>query len=151
VLVNAQTLEAIGRQGDAIGAGSPVQQFMALATAYLDYAVSNRRLWDALFTHRLPKSAEAPDWFIATQNATFSYIEKPLRRLRPDLPDAEIPLLARSIFAAVHGIVALGLEHRTGTIDLPALRNQLTTLARAMALGLAAERRNDAGRKFTND
>jgi AcrR family transcriptional regulator len=144
--VNAQTLQAIGRQGGGVAAGTPQQQFMALANTYLDFAVSNRRLWDALFTHRLPKSAEAPDWFVATQNATFSYIETPLRQLRPDLPEASIPLLARSIFAAVHGIVALGLEHRTGPIDLPSLREQLTTLARAMALGLAAERAGTAGK-----
>jgi AcrR family transcriptional regulator len=134
--VNAATLEDIGRHMSTIQAGTPAQQFASLAAAYLAYATTNRRRWDALFTHRMPETSETPGWFMQTQEAAFSHIEAPLKQLRPDLPQHELTLLARSIFAAVHGIVAFGLEHRTGPIDLPALATQLTTVAEALAVGL---------------
>jgi AcrR family transcriptional regulator len=138
--VNAATLEAIGAVMAATSPAPPAEKFKFLAVAYLDYAIHNRRRWDALFIHRLPAGADAPDWFMRIQAAAFSHIETPLRELRPDLTDATIPLLARSIFAAVHGIVALGLEHRTGAIDLPDLQTQLTTIVTAIAAGLGSGR-----------
>jgi AcrR family transcriptional regulator len=134
--VNARTLEGINDAMGAICAPTPHQQFTALAAAYLDYANTNRRRWDALFDHRLPKDVEAPDWFLNLQSAAFSHIEAPLAQLRPDLANPQLSLLARSIFAAVHGIAAFGLEHRTGPIDLPCLAAQLQTIALAMAVGL---------------
>jgi AcrR family transcriptional regulator len=134
--VNASTLEKIGAKMAAIRPTTPTQQFQDLAAAYLDFAVTHPGLWDALFTHRLPAGIEAPDWFMAIQAAAFSHIEAPLGIIRPDLAAEELPLLARSIFAAIHGIVAFGLEHRTGPIDLPALQRQVTTIAAAMAAGL---------------
>jgi AcrR family transcriptional regulator len=150
--VNAVTLAEIGARMAATAPAPPAEKFQILAGAYLDYAVEHRRRWDALFTHRLPAGVEAPDWFMSIQAAAFSHIETPLLALRPDLPSAAIPLLARGIFAAVHGVVAFGLEHRTGPIDLPALRAQLTTIAAAIAHGLAAERAgadNSHSRKTT--
>jgi AcrR family transcriptional regulator len=145
--VNAATLEEIGALMAAARPGPPAQKFRILATAYLDFAVRNPRRWDALFAHRLPAGIDAPDWFMRIQEAAFSHIETPLRELRPDLPLSTIPQLARGIFAAVHGIVALGLEHRTGPIDLAALKTQLTTIVTAIARGLAQERAGASAQK----
>jgi len=139
--VNAATLEKIGTKMAAIPPSTPTQQFQDLAAAYLDFAITHPALWDALFTHRLPAGIEAPDWFMSIQADAFSHIEAPLRTIRPDLAAEELPLLARSIFAAIHGIVVFGLEHRTGPIDLPALQRQVRTIAGAMAVGLEKESR----------
>jgi AcrR family transcriptional regulator len=136
ITINANTLNQIGAKMAAIPASPPKQQFQDLAAAYLEFCQSNRRLWDALFTFRLPAGIESPDWFIKIRAAAFSHIEAPLRKLRPDLAPAELPLLARGLFAAVHGIVALGLDQSTGPIDLPALTHQVQTIAGAMAAGL---------------
>jgi len=138
--VNANTLEKIGAKMAAIPPSTPSRQFQDLAAAYLDFALANRPLWDALFTFRLPNSVLAPDWFMALRSAAFSHIEAPLLQLRPDLPPAELPLLARGLFAAVHGIVALGLDQKTGQIDLPALQRQVATISAAMAKGLEKEK-----------
>jgi len=146
--VNAATLQEIGALMAATRPAPPAQKFRILATAYLDFAVQNPCRWDALFAHRLPAGIDAPDWFMRIQEAAFSHIETPLRDLRQDLPHSAIPQLARGIFAAVHGIVALGLEHRTGPIDLTALKTQLTTIVTAIAAGLAQER---AGAPAQND
>jgi tetrahydromethanopterin S-methyltransferase subunit C len=56
--------------------------------------------------------------------------------LRPDLPQAARSLLGRSIFAAIHGMVALGLDRRAVPMDLPVLRSQIALMVGAIARGL---------------
>jgi AcrR family transcriptional regulator len=134
--VNANTLRAIDREMTAIEAGDPLQRLTALANAYLGYAVGNRLRWEALFGHRMPGEAIVPPWFQEIQNAAFSRIEGPLASLRPELPDEARSLLGRSIFAAVHGMVALGLDRRLVPMDLPVLRSQIALVVSAIVRGL---------------
>jgi AcrR family transcriptional regulator len=136
VAVNANTLRAIDRELTEIKNGDPLQQLTALANAYLTYAERHRLRWEALFIHRMPAEAVVPQWFQDVQNAAFSRIEGPLALLRPDLPQAARSLLGRSIFAAVHGMVALGLDRRVVPMDLPVLRSQIALMVGAIARGL---------------
>ncbi len=135
--VNAETLGQISRVMQAMPDAEPVQQLISLANAYIDFARANRLRWDALFIFRIPGDPVAPDWFLAVQDAAFSHLERPLGRLLPSMPPAERRLLGRSLFAAVHGMVALGLERRVAQLDLPALRAQVALILNAMAAGLA--------------
>lgn len=136
--VNANTLRAIDQTMSAIEEPDPVRQFLCLADAYVTYAAENRQRWDALFSHRLPAEATAPGWFLELQNAAFSHIEGPLAVLCPELAQEARALLGRSIFAAVHGMVALGLDRRVAQTDLPGLRKQIALVVRALAQGLPA-------------
>jgi AcrR family transcriptional regulator len=137
--VNANTLRAMDAAMAEIAPGSPAAQFLALAEAYLNYAAQHRRRWDALFSHRLPEGRVAPDWFLAVQGAAFSHIEAPLACLRPDLPAVALSLLGRGIFAAVHGMVALGLDQRVAPTEPPVLRAQIALVVAAIARGLPGE------------
>jgi AcrR family transcriptional regulator len=134
--VNANTLRAIDREMTGIEDGDPLQQLAALANAYLSYAVRNRLRWEALFSHRMPAEAMVPQWFQEIQNTAFSRIEGPLGLLRPDLPEVARYLLGRSIFAAIHGMVALGLDRGLAPIDLPVLRSQIALVVTAIVRGL---------------
>jgi AcrR family transcriptional regulator len=136
--VNANTLKAIDREmtGAASDAGDPLQRVTALANAYLTYAVRNRLRWEALFNHRMPAEAVVPQWFQDIQNSAYSRIEGSLALLRPDLPQVARNVLGRSIFAAVHGMVALGLDRRVAPIDLPVLRSQIALVVGAIVRGL---------------
>lgn len=134
--VNANTLRAIDREMTGIDGADPLQQLVALADAYLTYAVRNRLRWEALFSHRMPAEAIVPQWFQDIQNAAFSRIEGPLVLLRADLPEEARYLLGRSIFAAVHGMVALGLDRRLTPMDLPVLRAQIALVVSAIVRGL---------------
>lgn len=134
--VNANTLRAIDNDMTAINHADPLQQLTALADAYLSYAVRNRLRWEALFTHRLPAETSVPQWFQDIQKAAFSHIEAPLARLRPDLNDTARGLLGRSMFAAIHGMVALGLDKRVAPMDLAVLRSQLSLVISAIVHGL---------------
>jgi len=46
-------------------------------------------------------------------------------------------LLARSLFSAAHGVVALGLEEKLQFIPPRTLREQVTTIVTALGYGLA--------------
>ncbi len=134
--VNATTLQAIGARMARITAATPHECFAAMADAYLTYAIENPLRWDALFSHRLPEAAVLPDWFAAVQDQAFSHIETPLAQLRPDLSRGACHLLGRSIFAAVHGMVYLGIDNRLAPLGLAALRAQIGVVVHAIAEGL---------------
>jgi AcrR family transcriptional regulator len=134
--VSAATLRAIDRVMSGVQAETPASRLLGLAQAYLDYAGSHRRRWDALFSHRLPPEAPAVPWFDAVKDAAFSHIEGALLQLRPELGAPACRQLGRSIFAAVHGMVSLGLDQRVAVTDLPALRAQIDLVVRAILRGL---------------
>jgi AcrR family transcriptional regulator len=106
-----------------------------LALAYLKFAARHTVRWRALFEHRMSEARPLPQWFVEQQHQLFAQVERPLVTLVPDLdPDAR-RILARTLFSAVHGIVALGLEEKLESLPLPALRNQLAGTVRAITAG----------------
>ena len=145
--VNSRTLALLDRhltESGVIGshAGTveepeaAMRRLVALADGYLEFAAQNRYRWQALFAHRMTGGRPVPDWHRAEQMRLFSYVEEPLRALQADLVEEDRPLLARSLFSAVHGIVSLGLEEKLTNVPLPKLRRQLELLVAAMARGL---------------
>ena len=106
-----------------------------LALAYLEFATKHTVRWRALFEHRMSEARPLPEWFVEQQHALFAQVERPLAALLPELdPDAR-RILARTVFSAVHGIVALGLEEKLVSLPLPDLGRQLAATVRAIAAG----------------
>ena len=141
--VNARTLDAIDAVMQASGqehpgAAGPADQMVRLALAYLDYAAANRPRWGALFQHRMAGGHPVPDWYADRQRAVFTHVEAPLAALWPGLPAVEGVLLARTVFAAVHGMVELGLDEKVAAVTAAALREQVRIVVAAMAAGLSA-------------
>ena len=62
----------------------------------------------------------------------------PLAALFPKRSREQLGITARSLFSAVHGMVALGLEQKLVAVPLPALRKEIAGLVRAMIDGLIA-------------
>jgi AcrR family transcriptional regulator len=124
----------------AVRAGhpSPQETLVRIAIAYCDFAAENLELWRAMFEHRMEPDKEVPDWSVDDQLQLFRHIYKPLAALFPKRGAEELGITARSLFSAVHGMVALGLEQRLVAVPLPALRNEIATLVRAMIDGLVA-------------
>jgi len=116
-----------------------VARLVSLALAYLDFAASHEKRWRALFDHRLPEGVPVPEEYTREKARLFTYIEEPLRTLRPDLSEAGRMLLARSMFSATHGMVMLGLEEKLVPIRPADLRLQISIVVRAVALGLGAD------------
>jgi AcrR family transcriptional regulator len=142
LLVNARTLASLeltltDASSQGRGKSWAVEQLVTLSLAYLKFASSNRRLWGAVFEHRLPPERRLPDWYQREQAHLFSFVEAPIAVLQPKASPARRAQLTRSLFSAVHGMVALGLEEKLQLIPLPVLREQVTTIVTALGNGLA--------------
>ncbi|UFS92728.1 TetR/AcrR family transcriptional regulator [Bradyrhizobium daqingense] len=129
-----EALSAAERAGEP----SPQEILVRTAIAYCDFAAENLELWRALFEHRMAADKVLPDWSVNDQLQLFRHIYQPLARLFPERGQGELSITARSLFSAVHGMVALGLEQKLVAVPLPALRKEIAGLVRAMLDGLAA-------------
>lgn len=128
--------------------GSPeyaVDDLVRLALAYLDFAARHTVRWRALFEHRMSEARPLPEWFVEQQHRLFAQVERPLLTLIPDLSAGTRRILSRTLFSAVHGIVALGLEEKLVSLPLPDLRIQLVATVRAFTAGRAELRSIDSG------
>lgn len=130
--------EALGLAVSADGP-SPRDSLVRIAIAYCDFASANLQLWRALFEHRMAADKLVPDWSVRDQMQLFRHIYQPLAALFPERSPEELGITARSLFSAVHGMVALGLEQKLVAVPLPALRMEIATLVRATIDGLIAQ------------
>ncbi len=138
--VNLATLERLDQALDeALRDASPSDALLSLARAYLDFARRDEPSWRALFEHRLSRGTPIPDWYADVRNQLFRRLEAPLASLLPDQDPAARARLARTLFSAVHGVTILGLEEKIGETPPEALDDQLETLVRLIAAGLAKE------------
>jgi AcrR family transcriptional regulator len=123
---------------ESAGEPSPQETLVRIALAYCDFAAENLQLWRALFEHRMAADKVVPDWSVEDQMRLFRHISQPLATLLPKRSREELGITARSLFSAVHGMVALGLEQKLVAVPLPALRKEIADLVRAMIDGLIA-------------
>jgi AcrR family transcriptional regulator len=142
VCVGARTLamldSALRAARSTLPYGSPeeaVADLVRLALAYLDFAARHRVRWRALFEHRLSDGHSLPEWYVEQQHLLFVQVEGPVAALLPDLDNDQRRVLARTLFSAVHGVVALGLEEKLISLPLPNLRAQVAAVVRAIAKG----------------
>ena len=122
------------------GPATPREMLVRIAVAYCDFAADNLELWRALFEHRMQPGKPVPEWAISEQMELFRHIYKPLAVLFPQRSPTQLGVTARSLFSAVHGMVALGLEQKLIAVPLGALRSEIATLTRAMVDGLMAKK-----------
>ena len=142
LMVGSRTLAQLDTELSAAeGAGPPGAEaaLVRIAIAYCDFAAHHLELWRALFEHRMPPDKPLPDWAVADQMHLFRHIHQPLATLFPQRSFDDISVTARSLFSAVHGMVALGLEQKLVAVPLAALRQQIAVMVRAMVAGLAAQ------------
>ena len=140
--VNSRTLARLGAalhaacQVACLGAGAgPEAVLQALAAGYVAFARENRRLWSALFEHRLPEGVDTPDWHKRDHAVLIEEIIAPLAQLRPDLNGEALVMRARTTFAAVHGVVQLALQGRFVGVPEDSLGDEVAALVRAMTRG----------------
>lgn len=135
--VNSRTL---ARLGEALanaceGKVDPGARLGALAGGYVDFALANLRLWLALFDHRLPEAVMMPDWHRAEHEVLIAQIVAPLAQLRPDLGEAARLLRAKTMFAAVHGVVHLAMQGRFVGAPRDRLKSEVEALVATLVRG----------------
>ena len=142
LLVGSRTLERLDASltaAESDGPASAGETLARIAVAYCDFAADNLELWRALFEHRMAPGKPIPEWAIEQQMELFRHIYRPLATLFPKRSAAELSVTARSLFSAVHGMVALGLEQKLIAVPVDALRAEIAIIVRAMVRGLKSE------------
>jgi len=116
------------------GHGESEPALMRMAMAYLDFACNCRPSWRAIFEHRLTTKQGVPQFYRDKQAELFAIVEE---SLVPVIDEAHLrQKVARALFAAVHGIIALALDEKLGDFDEPATRREITFVVSAIARGL---------------
>jgi len=118
---------------DAVPADRAVDRLVAVALAYCAFARDNLELWRTLFEHRLAPGATLPDWSVTEQVRMFRHIVAPLGLLMPQASEEERTLLARTLFSAVHGVVAIGLDEKLIAVPRAQLEAQVERLVRLVS------------------
>ena len=118
-------------------AAAPREMLVRIAVAYCDFAADNLEPWRALFEHRMAPGKPVPPWAIEEQMNLFRHIYHPLAKLFPKWSADELGITARSLFAAVHGMVSLGLEQKLIAVPVDALRDEIATIVKATVKGLS--------------
>ena len=140
--VSQRTLAALDVQlaaAEAPGDFGSRAQLVAWARAYAAFAADNRNLWRALFEFRLGPGATLPEWFAADQLRLFVRLETRLDAIMPGRDDAAVKRQARTLFSAVHGIVALGLEQKLVAMPVEAIDAELEQFLGFVLAGMSAE------------
>lgn len=137
VAANTQTLRAFGRSAElAIRRardGTFEDKLMALAFAYLDFAIQHRKRLQAVFDFQMPERDGAAA-YDDEQARLFALVE---RSIEDHVPDAvERARVARSMFAAVHGIVVIAIDNKLGSFDSAETEKRVRFIVQAMARGL---------------
>jgi AcrR family transcriptional regulator len=118
-------------------AHAAADRLVAVALAYCAFARDNLQLWRVLFEHRMAEGAVVPDWAVSEQMTLFRHILEPLSLLLPDRAEPERMLMSRTLFSAVHGVVAIGLEEKLIAVPRRDLDRQIEGLVRLVCRGLA--------------
>jgi len=138
--VNARTLARLdAAMNSAQGRAEAEQELQAMARTYLNFARTQEPSWRALFEHRLPPGAAPPQWYVDARNRLFNRLDAPLARLLPGTNHIARAAFARTLFSAVHGVVALGLDEKIAETPPKLLDAQLEKLVRVLSDGLMME------------
>ena len=138
--VNRETVQALHARLAAVPDKDPVKQLHGLAERYLDFATEHANLLRSLFEHRMENDHPFPEDLLQMVMRTFALMHTPLIRLLPKRDPKEVALLARTMFSAVHGIIALGLEDRLVAVPPTSLRRQIAQFVDTHLAGLGVGR-----------
>jgi AcrR family transcriptional regulator len=134
--VNRETVQALTARLSAVPADDPIRQLHVLAATYLDFATEHANLLRSLFEHRMEEDRPFPEDILIMVMEAFALMHEPLVRLLPDKDPAEVALLSRMMFSAVHGIISLGLEERMIAVPPEKLRQQVAQFVDTHLAGL---------------
>ncbi len=134
--INRETVSRLTERLGAVPSADARAQLHDLAQGYLEFASQNANLLRSLFEHRMENDKPFPEDILNMVMEAFALMHKPRVRLMPERDPAEVALIARTMFSAVHGIISLGLEERMVAVPPEKLRQQLAQFVDAQLAGL---------------
>ena len=139
LMVNARTLDAIDDvlENAVAAAGTPRSAMCDMALAYVNYAQKNMPRWDALFSHRMADGRPVPEWYARKRDAMFQGLAVVVAPAVGGADNQQMDEFSRMLFAAVHGVVTLGLQQKIGRVSPAMLVRQVRKLVDVMAAGMS--------------
>ncbi len=136
--INRETLTALSHPLEAArraSAGEGLEvRLMALASAYMTFALQNRNRWLAVFEFRLPDDKPLPADFEAERARLLNLL---VETIGADVPNIEQRhTAARALFGAAHGILHLAVNNRLSDFNRDALDRDLRFIVKAAAAGM---------------
>lgn len=112
--INGRTLDRLfdwllARRGKT---GTPRDELLGLANAYIDYAEAETPRWNMLFEYITEKGNALPDWYLIKLGKVFGLAEEALKPLADHRAELEVEQAARVLWASVHGICTLKIRQR---------------------------------------
>src|ERR1700761_2449286 len=123
--INRETIQRLTEKLRGVSDVDARAQLHGLAAGYLEFATQNANLLRSTFEHRMENDRPFPEDILKMVMDAFALMYPPLFRLLADREPAEVALIARTMFSAVHGIISLGLEERMIAVPPEKLRQQL--------------------------
>jgi AcrR family transcriptional regulator len=120
----------------ALNTQAAIERLQTIAKTYRMFAQHNTHLWHTLFEHRMESHHVLPEWAIMDQMYLFRHILIPLSVLMPHEDEDVRMLMARTLFSAVHGIVALGMDDKLVAVPHERLDAQIDTCVALICRGL---------------
>lgn len=131
---------ALGNQAGT----EPKRQLVLLGQTYFAFVLDNPRLWSAIF--EVGYRGEGEDVKPEAEHARLiGHIVRPLEQILPDMPPARRMLVARALFAAVHGIVSLGQQSRFMPVPPAEVAAQIAFIVESFCDGAVQQPRRAAG------
>lgn len=84
-----------------------IDSLKAMARTYMEFARTARPYWLMLFAHQLPDGTEPPEWYREKIERPFTLLEGLLAPYFTPRQGKKRKLAARTLWAAIHGIVFL--------------------------------------------
>ncbi len=102
----------------AVPAGpTPEKTIDAMARAYLDFALENKRMWNLLFTHYLPDGVQLPAALRDNVNTISSMVSEILAPMLANASQSEIEIAAKTLWAGIHGITAIAVTDKGPSLN----------------------------------
>lgn len=140
--IEGRMLDALDEKLDALPAtGSPRENVLQLAQAYLAFTHDNPKLWNLLFEHHLPPGTDVPPAYRAKLEGLLARIEKAMTPLFADTAESERKRAARVLWAGVHGITSLSTADKLSNVSTesawPLIKDMVETYLTGLKAGAA--------------
>lgn len=84
----------------------------ALAQAYVDFALANRRMWNLLLAHSLPPGATMPQAFFDNINKMAAIVRGAVAPLAANTSREKLDATAWAFWTGIHGITAVAAAEK---------------------------------------
>jgi len=135
--VEARVLDSLDARLAAMSTdGESIVVVRRLAHTYLDFTRENRRLWNLLFEHYMPKDMDVPIWYQQKLDGLLTRVELALSPLFGGREPEGCKRAARVLWAGVHGITSLATAEKLSSVTTDTATTLLDELVDSYLRGL---------------